>query len=247
MMKISTVLTVCSFALGLAGCETQAWHSFTQPLPPTPAEARVLAGLADLDRRLTELEGTNSGHSRKVTIESGKNSDIGELSTLSDDHGDGPIAKVAKKSDKKKRAKTGGDDLRPALSLSAKVQPSHSKKTPGFMEASAPTDCVSGIGCAGVSVAKGRFAVHLASYKHMRYLERGWSRLQEQFPALLASREPRAKRFTRDDGAKYIRLKAGPFETRQQAYDLCNKLKARQVYCALSRFDGFPLDGYLDL
>jgi hypothetical protein len=81
----------------------------------------------------------------------------------------------------------------------------------------------------------------------MKYLERGWEELRGQFPALLGQTIPRAKRFTRDDGVLYIRLKAGPFATRQQAYDVCYELKARQAYCALSEFDGFDLDGYADL
>ncbi len=222
MMKEAKFLIVCSFAFAASACETEAWHRFTEPFPLTAAEVGVSTDLAELDRRLTELENMNPDLSRKVAIESDNHSPVGELSAQAEDPG---------------RAK----------SRSAKAQSSHNKNAPGFMAASAPTDCVSGPGCADASGAKGSFAVHLASYKHMKYLERGWTELRKRFPALLADRVPRAKRYTGDDGTAYIRLKAGPFETRQQAYDLCNKLKARKVYCAISRFDGFALDGFVDL
>lgn len=235
MMKVSKFLAVCSFALVVSACETEAWHRFTQPLPPTAAEARVLANLTDLDRRLTELEDETPGHTRKIAIDSDNHSVVGELSAVAGDHDSKPNTKVA------------GEDAGPAKTQSAKAKISPNKKTPGFMAASAPTNCVKGTGCTDAPVAKGSFAVHLASYKHMKYLERGWTELRKQFPTLLASQAPRAKRITRDDGTVYIRLKVGPFETRKQARELCDKLKAKQLYCALARFDGIDLDGYVDL
>lgn len=202
----------------------------------------MATNLIDLDRRLTELEGSKSGHSRVVANESDVHSPVGEPGALADDDDGGLIAKVVKE-----KGREGGEDPGPARFLSAKVQPSDDKKAAGFIDASAPSDCTGGTGCTDLPVTSGGFAVHLASYKHMQYLQRGWAELREQFPALLANQVPRAKRFTRDDGAVYIRLKAGPFETRQQAYDLCKELKARQVYCALSRFDGTGLGGFVDL
>lgn len=184
------------------------------------------SNLAELDRRLTELENPKTVLSHVVA----------------NNHGGGQIKKVVKEVDKE-----GGEDAEPAKFMAAKARPSHDKKAPGFMEAGALSDCANASGCADGSVASGSFAVHLASYKHMQYLQRGWTELHKQFPTLLANQVPRAKRFTRDDGTVYIRLKAGPFETKQQAYDLCNKLKARQAYCALSRFDGIDLGGFVDL
>lgn len=242
MMKEAKFLIVCSFALAASACETEAWHRFTEPFPPTAAEVGVSADLAALDRRLTELEKINPDLSRKAAVRSENPSPVGELSARADDHGGRPITKVAEE-----RNKEGGGDPGPAKSRNAKAQSSHNQKAPGFMAASAPTDCVSGPGCADASRAKGSFAVHLASYKHMKYLERGWTELQKRFPVLLANQVPRAKRYTGDDGTAYIRLKAGPFETRKQAKDLCNKLKEKQLYCALSRFDGIDLDGFVDL
>lgn len=242
MMKEAKFLIVCSFALTASACETEAWHRFTEPFPPTAAEVGLSADLAALDRRLTELEKMNPDLSRKAAVDFDNHSPVGKLSALDDDHSGGPITKAAEE-----RSKEGGGDPRRAKSRNAKAQSSHNQKAPGFMAASAPTDCISGPGCADASGATRSFAVHLASYKHMKYLERGWAELQKRFPALLADQVPRAKRYTGDDGTVYIRLKAGPFETRKQAYDLCNKLKARQVYCALSRFDGIDLDGFADL
>ena len=242
MMKVSRFLTVCSFALVASACETEAWQSFTQPLPPTAAEVRVASNLAELDRRLAELENLKTGSSHVIANESDIHATVGDPVALADDHDGAPMKKVVKE-----EGKEGSEDTRPAEVLNAKVQPSDDKKVPGFMEARAPSDCVGGTGCADRPVASGSFAIHLASYKHMQYLQRGWTELQEQFPVLLANQVPRAKSITRDDGTVYIRLKAGPFKTKQQVYDLCNKLKAKQVYCALSRFDGIGLDGFVDL
>ena len=242
MMKVSRVLTVCSFALAVSGCETEAWQAFTQPLPPSAAEVRVAANLADLDHRLAELESLKTGSSHVMANESDIHAPVGDPVALADDHGGEPIAKVAKE-----EGKEGGEDSRPGEFLNAKVQPSDDKKAPGLIDASVPSDCAGGTGCADRPVASGSFAIHLASYKHMQYLQRGWSELREQFPVLLANQVPRAKSITRDDGTVYIRLKAGPFKTKQQVYDLCNKLKAKQIYCALSRFDGIDLDGFVDL
>ncbi len=242
MMKVSRVLTVCSFALAVSACETEAWHNFTQPLPPSAAEVRVAANLANLDHRLAELENPKTGPAHVIANDSDIDPLVIDPVALADGHGGGPITKVVKE-----KGKEGGEDSRPAEFLSAKVQPSDDKKAPGFIDASAPSHCAGGAGCNDRPVASGSFAIHLASYKHMQYLERGWTELRKQFPVLLAHQVPRAKRFTRDDGTVYIRLKAGPFETKQQVYDLCNKLKAKQVYCALSRFDGIDLDGFVDL
>lgn len=258
-MKAFEILIVSGLALAVSGCGSTGLMHFTEASPSPTSPISTPIKLSELDRRLSELETMKPGLMRMVAIETDIQSLIGELSILADDYSGGPILKAVEEKDDEEGeflsastllAMAEGDNVpKPVTAPIAPVKPSVQKPAPKFIAARAPSGCVleGGTECHGTSKETSRFALHLASYKYMRYLERGWLELRDQFPTLLGGTVPRATRFTTDDGTVYIRLKAGPFETKQQAYDLCYKLKAGQAYCALSQFDGSALNGFVDL
>jgi hypothetical protein len=100
MMKASDVLIVGSLTLLLSACGSMDLRNLARGTPPPAAIDRPDISLAELDRRLAELESMKPGLTRMVAIESDIKSLIGELSVLADDYGGGPVIKaVEEKSD----------------------------------------------------------------------------------------------------------------------------------------------------
>nr|WP_312014824.1 SPOR domain-containing protein [Bradyrhizobium sp. AUGA SZCCT0169] len=58
--------------------------------------------------------------------------------------------------------------------------------------------------------------------------------LQAKFPAVLGSRAPIVKRVDGNDGVLY-RAMVGPFSTADEAFDLCESLKAAGGECIVQR------------
>ncbi|MBL4836896.1 MAG: SPOR domain-containing protein [Kordiimonadaceae bacterium] len=78
----------------------------------------------------------------------------------------------------------------------------------------------------------GNYGVHLASYKALENVEKGWAALKKDHKALLANLEPYVRDFNNSSkGGAYKRLIAGPIASNAQADKLCKKLKQSGVWC----------------
>lgn len=85
----------------------------------------------------------------------------------------------------------------------------------------------------------GNYGVHLASYKALANVEKGWATLKKDHPALLAHLEPYIRNFNNPSrGGAYKRLIAGPIASNAQADKLCKKLKQSGVWCQAVSLDG---------
>ena len=84
-------------------------------------------------------------------------------------------------------------------------------------------------------------AVHLASYREAGNAAAGWSQLRAARPDDLAGL--RARLFAVDLGARgrFLRLKAGPLDTRAAAEGLCARMNESGDWCAVTDFTGTPL------
>jgi cell division septation protein DedD len=83
------------------------------------------------------------------------------------------------------------------------------------------------------------FGVHLASYRKIDDVSRGWAQLRKALPEQLKGLEARAITVDfNDKRGAFIRLKAGPFANREAAMQKCTELKAAGQYCHVDDFSG---------
>ena len=82
------------------------------------------------------------------------------------------------------------------------------------------------------------YGVHLTSYRKEEELIAGWRVLQRENPDQLGLLEPRVERVTFEDRGEFLRLIAGGFSSKEKAIALCDRLKRRNVYCAVTDFTG---------
>lgn len=84
------------------------------------------------------------------------------------------------------------------------------------------------------------YGVHLTSYRDAAHVAAGWRALQGTLPVLdgLSARVAPA-----DLGERgvYLRLKAGPFDSRDGAQALCARLQAEGYWCQPVDFTGEPV------
>ena len=85
------------------------------------------------------------------------------------------------------------------------------------------------------------YAAHLASYRLMSNAEIGWRQLSGQLPAL-SSMQARTELVHLEQG-DFLRLKAGPFDTRADAQALCAQAQAASLWCQTTHFTGAALPG----
>lgn len=85
------------------------------------------------------------------------------------------------------------------------------------------------------------YAAHLASYRLMSNAQIGWQQLSVQLPALTDT-EPRTELVHLEQG-DFLRLKAGPFDTRAEAQSLCVQAQAAGLWCQTTHFTGEALPG----
>lgn len=85
------------------------------------------------------------------------------------------------------------------------------------------------------------YAAHLASYRLMSNAEIGWRQLSGQLPAL-SSMQARTELVHLEQG-DFLRLKAGPFDTRADAQALCAQAQAAGLWCQTTHFTGAALPG----
>lgn len=85
------------------------------------------------------------------------------------------------------------------------------------------------------------YGAHLASYRLLSNAQIGWRQLGVQLPALSAA-EPRIERVQLEQG-EFLRLKAGPFDSRAEARALCAQAQAAGLWCQATHFTGEALPG----
>lgn len=83
--------------------------------------------------------------------------------------------------------------------------------------------------------------VHLASYRHAENAEAGWRALQASAPDALPGLQARVSRADLGERGVYLRLKAGPLDSAQDARALCARLEQAGMWCAPSDFNGEAL------
>jgi hypothetical protein len=90
-----------------------------------------------------------------------------------------------------------------------------------------------------------RYAIHLASYRRPADVGRGWRTLTAGYPRLLAGLQPRVAAVDFGDRrGTFYRLKAGPYDTRQEAAAACRRLRGAGLYCAVEDFMGTPGEAF---
>ncbi len=82
--------------------------------------------------------------------------------------------------------------------------------------------------------------LHLASYRDARLAASGWDELTADHGDALAGLSPLIRETDLGDKGVYQRLYAGPTPDRATAARLCARLKARDVYCAVTTLEGRP-------
>ena len=111
---------------------------------------------------------------------------------------------------------------------------SKSKKT-AYTKIAPPTPAVK----QSTTATTGNYGVHLASYKALENVEKGWVALKKNHGALLTNLEPYVRNFDNSSkGGAYKRLIAGPIASNAQADRLCKKLKQSGVWCQAVSLDG---------
>ncbi|MEO0410930.1 MAG: SPOR domain-containing protein [Pseudomonadota bacterium] len=80
------------------------------------------------------------------------------------------------------------------------------------------------------------WAVQIAAYRKLEHLAPGWAYLSSKYAAIIGGLEPRRSEVTHPPATKgpvgfYHRLNAGPLRTKQEALDICAKMKARGADC----------------
>ncbi|HXI86559.1 MAG TPA: SPOR domain-containing protein, partial [Parvularculaceae bacterium] len=111
------------------------------------------------------------------------------------------------------------------------VQPSFASDTDTVFENEAPDNV-------GIKTTSVLYGVHLASYRRIADAEAGWRKLQRENPDELGLLEPRIEWITIDGRGEFVRLIGGGFSSRDKAEQLCLRLRAKKVYCAVRDFDG---------
>lgn len=89
--------------------------------------------------------------------------------------------------------------------------------------------------------ASGPVGLHLASYRNLDRLKKGWAELKAGHPAELTGLEARIHRIDTGKNGVFQRLLAGPIVSRTAADGLCQALSAQGVYCKTVTFSGKPL------
>lgn len=85
------------------------------------------------------------------------------------------------------------------------------------------------------------YGAHLASYRLLSNAQIGWRQLGVQLPAL-SDTEARIERVQLEQG-EFLRLKAGPFDSRSEAQTLCAQAEAAGLWCQATHFTGEALPG----
>jgi hypothetical protein len=83
--------------------------------------------------------------------------------------------------------------------------------------------------------ATGNFVVQLTSQKTENDAQSSFRALQAKYPSVLAGRQPVIRRADLGDRGTYYRAQVGPFQTAEQANDLCGNLKAAGGQCIVQR------------
>ena len=103
----------------------------------------------------------------------------------------------------------------------------------------APTTEGLQISPAGVSgIARGSFAVHLASVRTREGAESEWNRLRRLYPELIGQRNLLTRSVDVVGRGHFVRVMTGPFENRTRAEDLCIEFKPREQYCLVVHLTG---------
>ena len=85
-----------------------------------------------------------------------------------------------------------------------------------------------------------RHGVHLASYRLEQNAVSGWQELTEEHQQLAALEARLERRHIGDQGV-FLRLKAGPFDSRADAEAMCASLRNDELYCMPVDFSGQSL------
>lgn len=80
------------------------------------------------------------------------------------------------------------------------------------------------------------WAVQIAAYRKLEHLAPGWSYLSSKYASIIGGLEPRRSevnhpKATRGPVGFFYRLNAGPLRTKQEAVDVCTRMKARGAQC----------------
>jgi len=81
-----------------------------------------------------------------------------------------------------------------------------------------------------------KIGIHLASYKEINRVERGWKFFKNRFTPLLADKVPLYYQ-VKVDQQVYTRLVVGPFVDSSAAYEICKELAAQRQYCQVISYE----------
>ena len=85
-------------------------------------------------------------------------------------------------------------------------------------------------------------AIHIASYRNEATARAGWQTLAAMFPDVLGGAEPRLEAVDIPEQGRYLRLKAGPFNSHSEAQAACAPFRSANAWCAPVDFTGEALD-----
>jgi cell division protein FtsN len=123
-------------------------------------------------------------------------------------------------------AHTGPAVSEPTPSSNATVPASDQLAAPVKVEPSAAND---------TQHTEKRFALQITSLAEPLRLPVVWEQMKKKHPAELAGLEPNYEKISVSN-TDYYRLKIGAYDTKQQAVQGCNKLKALGINCLVTRY-----------
>jgi len=84
-------------------------------------------------------------------------------------------------------------------------------------------------------VPAGSYVVQVSSQKSEADAQTAWRQMQSRYTNVLGSQQATIKRVDLGDRGTFYRAMVGPFTTRDQAYEMCQNLKAAGGECVVQR------------
>ncbi|MEL7485793.1 MAG: SPOR domain-containing protein [Pseudomonadota bacterium] len=255
----SAVIRLCATvfaAAALSACSTLGISGDRQPADitgDTPDEVNwSFANATKLQSEIAQLKSENARLRTQLKAVERQKSEAERAAALSAENGAARDAQeAAREAARAQAAAAAGADRSPALKTAVVaaadadqaladapppvsdsprlVQPSFSDEQPVF-ENEAPNG--------DIRLSSVLYGVHLASYRAVDEARAGWQELQRENPDELGLLEPRIERVSVPERGVFLRLIGGGFSSKDKAASLCQRLKQKQLYCAVASFDG---------
>lgn len=193
---------------------------------------------AELEQEVARLSAENEALQRRIAELERRDAVPTPAADAGSDNAEAKAPAGERRSERRRETVVASADVDGALSQSPAppvdpaprlVQPTFASERDTVFENEADSE---------IATASVLYGVHLASYRRLDDAQTGWRRLQRDNPDELGLLEPRLEPVSIEDQGEFLRLIAGGFATQEKAAQLCERLKARRIFCAVTHFGG---------